>query len=128
MTNVLVPIAICCILPICVVWIIFHAATNGDNKRAGVLIKAIESNNGIDADRLADALAKPKKSARELLNLRLLRGCIFTFLGVASGVVAAIFAHTEPEAHIENGFMIASAAFLAIGISYLIVYFVSKKQ
>ena len=63
-----------------------------------------------------------------MLNLRLLRGCIFTFLGVASGVVAAIFAHTEPEAHIENGFMIASAAFLAIGISYLIVYFVSKKQ
>ena len=58
MTNVLVPIAICCILPICVVWIIFHAATNGDNKRAEVLIKAIESNNGIDADRLADALAK----------------------------------------------------------------------
>lgn len=108
--------------------IIFHAATNSNNKRAEVLMKAIESNNGIDADRLADALAKPKKSARELLNLRLLRGCIFTFLGVASGVVAAIFAHTEPEAHIENGFMIASAAFLAIGISYLIVYFVSKKQ
>ena len=71
---VLIPIFICVVLPVLIVWIVFRAAMNNDNKRAEVLIKAIEANNGIDADRLADALGKPRKTAREILNLRLLLG------------------------------------------------------
>ena len=58
MTAILVPIFVCVVLPVAIVAIVFAAAMNNDNKRAKVLIKAIESNCGIDADKLAEALQK----------------------------------------------------------------------
>ncbi len=54
------------------------------------LIKAIESNCDIDADKLAEALQKPKKTALEILNLRLLRGCIFSLVGIAVCIIGII--------------------------------------
>ena len=90
MTATLVPIFVCVVLPVAIVAIVFAASMNNDNKRAKVLIKAIESNCGIDADKLAEALQKPKKTAREILNLRLLRGCIFSFIGIALCIVGII--------------------------------------
>lgn len=86
MDDTLVLIFICVVLPVAIVLIVFLAAINSDNQRAKVLIKAIESNNGIDADKLAEALQKPRKSAQELLNARLLRGCICSFLGISSAI------------------------------------------
>ncbi|MDE6100355.1 MAG: hypothetical protein K2G01_04865, partial [Paramuribaculum sp.] len=73
MTATLVPIFVGVVLPIAIVAITAASKINNDNKRSKVLIKAIESNCGIDADKLAEALQKPKKTAREILNLRLLR-------------------------------------------------------
>lgn len=70
-------------LPVAIVLIVYIAAMNSDNKRAKILIKAIEAGNGIDTKLLAEALRKPQKPAREILNLRLLRGCIFGFIGIA---------------------------------------------
>lgn len=106
----------------------FRAAMNNDNKRAEVLIKAIEANNGIDADRLADALGKPRKTAREILNLRLLRGCIFSLIGLGF-FATSILANIE-ELHPDNIVfpMLIGSVSLAIGASYLIVYFVTRKQ
>ncbi|MDE6125883.1 MAG: hypothetical protein K2G30_02905, partial [Muribaculaceae bacterium] len=71
-------------------FIVFRAAMNSDNKRAEILIKAIETNNGIDADRLAQALEKPRKTPREILNLRLLRGCIFSLIGLFFIVIGLV--------------------------------------
>ncbi len=123
------PVCICVILPVLIVLIVNLGLMNRENKRAQVLIKAIEANNTIDADKLAEAMKKPQKTARELLNLRLLRGCIFFFVGVALCIFGVVLDWT-------GGFhpsLIASdvtlgVASLAIGISYLIVYFVSRKQ
>ncbi len=123
-----IPIFICVVLPVLIVWIVFRASMNNDNKRSAVLIKAIEANNGIDADRLADALAKPRKTAREILNLRLLRGCIFSLIGLGF-FATSILANIE-EFHPDNiviPMLIGSVSF-AIGVSYLIVYFVTRKQ
>lgn len=39
----LVPIFICVVLPVAIVLIVFLAAMNSDNKRAKILIKAIET-------------------------------------------------------------------------------------
>ena len=82
LVPILVPLGVCVALPVLIVWIVFRTIKNNDDKRAEVLIKAIEANNGIDADKLAEALTKPRKSPRQLLTLRLLRGCIFTFIGI----------------------------------------------
>lgn len=130
MTAILVPIFICVVLPIGIMAIIVGAEINNDNQRSKVLIKAIESNCGIDADKLAEALQKPKKTAREILNLRLLRGCIFSFIGLALCIVGivALCMGTEFSADPVTVPLIFGGASLAIGISYLVVYFVTRNQ
>lgn len=128
--NVLVPIFVCVVLPVAIIAIVYGTIMNNDNKRAAVLIKAIESNSGLDADKLSEALQKPKKSARELLNLRLLRGCIFSFIGLALFIVAVILLCTGNMFSADQVFipLILGVISLAIGLSYLIVYRVTRKH
>lgn len=130
MTEILVPIFVCVVLPVAIVAIVFAAAMNNDNKRSEVLIKAIESNCGINPDKLAEALQKPKKTAREILNLRLLRGCIFSFIGLALCIVGivSLCMGTEFSADPVTVPLVFGGASLAIGLSYLVVYFVTRKQ
>lgn len=130
MTATLVPIFVCVVLPVAIVLIVFLAAMNSDNKRAKILIKAIEAGNGIDADKLAEALRKPQKSEREILNLRLLRGCIFGLIGVALAIVglANYACGTEFEADQVTIPLLFGAPCIAVGLSYIIVYFVTRKE
>lgn len=128
--DILVPIFVCVVLPVAVVAIYYGAQINSDNKRAQILMKAIEANCGPDADKLAEALHKPKKTAREILNLRLLRGCIFSFIGLAFCVVAIIsyvIAYRYVFEEVEKLLIIGGIS-LAIGLSYLVVYFATRKH
>lgn len=130
MTATLVPIFVCVVLPVAIVAITAATKMNSDNKRSNVLIKAIESNCGIDADKLAEALQKPKKTAREILNQRLLRGCIFSFIGIALCIVGivSLCMGTEFAADPVTVPLLFGGASLAVGLSYLVVYFVTRKQ
>lgn len=129
-TAVLVPIFICVVLPVAIVAIVFAAMSNRDNKRSQVLIKAIESNSGLDAAKLVEALQTPQKTSLELLNLRLLRGCIFSLIGVALCIVGivSLCMGTEFAADTVTVPLMFGGASLAIGLSYLIVYLVTRKQ
>ena len=130
MTATLVPIFVCVVLPVAVVAIIAATKMNNDNKRSKVLIKAIESNCGIDADKLAEALQMPKKTAREILNNRLLLGCIFSFVGLALCIVGivSLCMGTEFSADPVTVPLVFGGASLAVGLSYLVVYLVTRKQ
>ena len=59
----LVPIFVCCVLPVSIVLIVFGTQMFADNKRAAVLIKAIEANKDINADKLAEAPLKTEKDS-----------------------------------------------------------------
>ena len=130
MSHILVPIFVCVVVPIAVVAIAAATKINNDNKRAEVFIKAIESNCGINADKLAEALQKPKKTDREILNLRLLRGCAFSFIGIALCFVGIVSLSTGTEFSADPVTvpLVFGGASLAIGLSYLVVYFVTRKQ
>ena len=123
--GLFISVGICVVLPVAIVWIIFAASRNSDNKRAEVLIKAIENNSGIDADKLAEALNKKPKTPREMQLSRLLRGCLCSLVGLAI-MLPGIFCKMEGED--EKGMYILSGICLAIGIAYLIVYFVGRKE
>lgn len=128
--DILVPIFVCVILPVSIVAIVYAAKINGDNRRSQVLIKAIESNCEIDADKLAEALQKPKKSMREILNLRLLRGCIFSLIGFALCIIGIVSSCTGREFSSDSVTvpLVFGGGFIAIGLSYLIVYYVTRKE
>lgn len=125
LTQMLVPLGVCVALPVLVVWIYYRSVTNRDNKNAEIIIKAIESNSAIDADKLVAALGKQEKTPAEVLQVRLLRGCIFTLLGIAAAVIAALVYRAEDF----FAFSILTSGFcLAVGLAYLIVYFVTRKS
>ncbi len=130
MTGILVPIFICVVLPVAIVLIVFLYNMNSDNKRAEVLIKAIEANKDIDTDKLAEAFSKPRRSPREILNLRLLRGSIFTLCGLGFVIFGLVGLANDFTIRMEPVMipMICGASCLAVGISYLIVYFVTRNQ
>lgn len=130
LVEILVPIGVCVVLPVLIVMIVNLTLMNSENKRAQVLIKAIEANNNIDADKLAEAMKKPQKTQREILNLRLLRGCLFAFIGLALCVVGIVSFCTSADFQSDPVTIpfIFGGASLAIGLSYLVVYFVTRKQ
>ena len=121
--SLLIPIGICVVLPIMLVWIYFRSVNNSTNRRTEVLIKAIENNANIDAEKIAEALGKDSRSAEEMQLQRLLRGCIFTLIGVMSVVISQIV----PQVRLQVMFIIAGLSF-AIGAGYLIVYFVARRS
>lgn len=130
MVDILVPIFVCVVLPVAIVGIYYWSQVNAENKRAEILMKAIEANCGPDADKLAEALQKPRKTAREILNLRLLRGCMFTFVGLGLCIVGIVSAcmGTEFASDPVTVPLVFGGASFAIGLSYLVVYFVTRKQ
>ncbi|MDE7393661.1 MAG: hypothetical protein K2M80_04220 [Muribaculaceae bacterium] len=128
--EILVPIFICAIVPIAIAAFIFIYSTNRDNQRAKVLIKAIESSNCPDPEKLAEAMRKPTRTTREIRNLRLLRGCIFSFIGLLLCIIGIVGLCTgcDFEADAVALPLLFGAISLAIGFSYLTVYYVTRKQ
>lgn len=126
----LIPIFICVVLPVSIVLIIALSDTAKEKQKAQIIIKAIEANNNIDADKLAESMRKPQKTARQILNGRLLRGCIFTLVGVAVCIVGIVNLLTGSEFSSDPVTvpLIFGGASVAVGASFLIVYFVTRKQ
>lgn len=129
MVEILVPIFCCCVLPIAIVLIVALRKSNVVNKRSEILIRAIEANKEVDTDKLIDALKEPKKTPLEVLNARLQRGCMFSLVGLALIIVGFVgmssgISFTNDDVSVP---FIFGGISLAIGLSYLIVYFVTRK-
>ena len=129
LVQLLVPLGVCVALPVLIVWIVFRNLSNSDNKRAEVLIEAIRANNDIDTETLAKAFSKPRKTPREIMQQRLLRGCSFGLSGlvVSLGVALMLILNVIDIEEFCTLLIIGLISF-SIGVSNLIVYFVTRKQ
>lgn len=128
--EIIVPIFVCVVLPISIVLIIALRKMNSDNKRTQIIIRAIEANKDVDTEKLIESLQTPKPTALEILNSRLLRGCMYTLIGVSLaifGTVNLALGYQFESESVMVSFIFGGIS-LAIGISYLIVYFVTRKQ
>ncbi|MBD5322067.1 MAG: hypothetical protein HDS01_04755 [Bacteroides sp.] len=122
--DFVLPLFLCVVLPITIVLIVSRLKMNRDNKRAEIIIKALESNADVNADKLIESLNQSQRSERgDVQNRRLLRGCIFSLLGLVAIIAGVVFAFNgEPVSKA----LLLGGGFLAIGASYMIVYFVSR--
>ena len=50
MEEILIPIGICVVLPVMIVWLINRTRQNETNRKTEIMLKAIESGATIDAD------------------------------------------------------------------------------
>ncbi len=122
-----IPLGICVVLPVLIVWFFIRAKINDNNNRSEIILKAIEANPNTNVDEMVKSLSSSAttKTPREILNLRLLRGCMFGLIGVIGEVSTMLVYRHERMGALILGLI--SGICLAIGIAYLIVYFVSKK-
>lgn len=125
--EILVPIGICVILPLGIFWLYYRAQMNKENKRTEIIMKALESNSNIDTDSLVKALENTSKTPQGIRYARLQRGCQYTLLGIA---LCVVYLSNGKAIDSDMAFMMkfTGAASIAVGISYLIVYFVSGKS
>ncbi|MDE6397564.1 MAG: hypothetical protein K2K84_09860 [Muribaculaceae bacterium] len=130
--EILVPIFVCVVLPVSIVLIISLQKRNSDNRRAQILLKAIEANKDLDVDRLTDAMSNGRvvMTPRELRNRRLLRGCMFTLVGIVLVTLGLCLKIDGMDLDYDSVFVpvMLGGCSLAVGVSYLIVYYVTRNQ
>jgi len=129
--QLLVPIAICCVLPIMIVWLNNRRRIIENNSRTQIVLAAMEKNSDVDIEQLLKKMAptQKKKLLKEKLLAKLLWGCITLLLGVGLAIFCLCTSFgggMTPSNLWFSGFM--SAIMIAVGIAFLINYFIGKKM
>ena len=129
--QLLVPIAICCVLPIMIVWLNNRRRIIENNSRTQIVLAAMEKNSDVDIEQLLKKMAptQKKKLLKEKLLAKLLWGSITLLLGVGLAIFCLCTSFgggMTPSNLWFSGFM--STIMIAVGISFLINYFIGKKM
>ena len=126
--ETIVPIGICVILPIIIVWLIMRRKTNETNRRTEVLLAAIEKNPDLDMEDLIRKMNPKSKTTKERLMSRLLWGLVFIAIGT-SLLLSALYQDNLGGAGPEYfPIYCGSGCLLLIGISFVAVFFISKRM
>lgn len=128
MEDVLIPICVCCVLPISIVLIVFIYRNRALAQKTEVIKLAIEKGAKIDPDTLMDALSgrnsKSKTVMSRLLN-RLTWGILLLLTGIVSGIVLLC---QGPDAMPDSKYVVVSVVSLSVGVALLVSYFVGRKM
>lgn len=124
LTAILVPIFICVVLPVAIVWIVFFFLRQKNNNKTQIILESIKSNPNLDVEKLIKSMNSPKKSPLQNLNGKLLRGSIFTLMGIAFAFLG-IF---SPEEDFIFGSWFFCGTLSAVGIGFLITYWFAYKH
>ncbi|MBR5199555.1 MAG: hypothetical protein IKW20_06970 [Bacteroidales bacterium] len=129
MDKVLVPLGIFVALPVMIVWLVTRARQNEINRKTELLLKAMESGAQIDTNLIASPIGG--KTIKERLLKRLTAGCIFTLMGIVFltiGIVNGI--NLQPGMSNDSAVIpsVFGGIWLAIGVSFFIVFFVGRKM
>ena len=125
--ETIVPIGICVVLPIIIVWLNMRRKTNETNRRTEVLLAVIEKNPDLDMEDLIRKMNPKTKTTKERLMGRLLWGLVFIAIG-ASTLLSDIYHVYTTGGVIGPVDLFTSGCLLLIGISFVAVFFISKRM
>ena len=123
LVQILVPIGVAVVLPIAIVAIVFRSALASERNRKEIVLAVLEKNPDIDVEQLMKNLKKSEKLIKEKLLARLERGCLCCLMGVAF-MLLYFFLGVQGEDFIT----VVGAALIAIGIAFLVSYFVGRRM
>lgn len=121
--EILIPIGVAVVLPVAIVAIVFKSALASDRNRKEIILAALEKNPNLDVEDLVKRMKKSEKLIKEKLLARLERGCLCCLMGMAF-MVLYFFLGVQGEDLI----VVVGAALIAIGIAFLISYFVGRRM
>lgn len=125
----LVPIAICVVLPIAIISMITRTRIKLDNLRKEIILAAMEKNSDIDIEEMTKKLNRPRKLLKEKLIMRLLYGSIFVGFSILTYVALAVYMCIfRPDTNMFIGLSFVAVPSLAVGIAFLINFFVGKNM
>lgn len=125
----LTPMALGVILPTVIVWMITRARIKRDNLRKEIILAAMEKNSDIDIEEMMKKLNGPKKLLKEKLLTRLLFGSIFVGFGILIYVAMAVYMRIfGQDTNMFIGLSFVAVPSLAVGIAFLINFFVGKNM
>lgn len=120
--DILVSLGVVVALPVLIVAIIFKSVMAADRNRKEIILAALEKNPNLNVEDLVKRMKKSEKLIKEKLLARLEHGCLCCLMGVAF-VLLYFFLSVQNEILI-----IAGAALIAIGIAFLVSYFVGRRM
>ena len=127
--GALIPICVCVVLPVLIVWIIGKVKQNETNRKAEIMLKALDNGSKIDADFFRSQSSS--KTIKERLLGRLTGACVTGLIGVAF-ISTGIFLQNLPtwNSNVEVIILtyLIGGILIAVGISLFIVYFSGKKM
>ena len=125
----LVPIAICVVLPIAIVWMTTRARIKRDNLRKEIILAAMEKNSDINIEEMTKKLNRPRKLLKEKLITRLLCGSMFVGFGILTYIALAVYMCIfGQDTNMFIGLSFVAVPSLAVGIAFLINFFVGKNM
>ena len=111
-----------------VVCLVIYYKMNETKKRTQIAMAAIEKNSAIDVKQLMKQLSPKRKSPKERLLQKLLRGSICSLLGLVLIIYAMVEGYTGGQySEGMETFSLWGVALLVVGIAFLVNYVVGKK-
>ena len=127
--QALIPISIGVVLPALIVWLIGRVKQNETNRKAEIMLKALDNGAKIDSDFFRTQ--SNSKTIKERLLNKLTGACVTGLIGMAFLAVAIYMGFTL-DWRSQDDVIIFTTLFggilLAIGIALFIVYFSGKKM
>ena len=130
--DILLPLGVCVVLPVMIVWLVTRARQNETNKKTEIMLKAIEAGATLDANFFKEQ--QNSKTIKERLLGRLTGASIMAMLGVALLAIAIVFGNSyAPDGWNFNDspapvFAVIGGILLAIGLALFAVFFAGKKM
>lgn len=126
----LIPIGICVVLPVLIVWLVMRKKTNDTNKRTEIALAALEKNSEIDVEAFFKQMNPQQKLLKEKLLKKLLIGVMFTVLGIALLCFIIYMENKFPSLDEESLviFYTASIVGLSVGFAYMINFFIGRRM
>lgn len=129
MEDILVPIAICCVLPIVVVWLYIRESINASRDRTRIVLAAIEKNPNLDVEELIRKMSPKSVLLKEKLLKKQQRAMLSSLLGFGSlGYGIYLGCNNYGGCHDPAGFIIIGLILLGIGITLYVNYRLSGRM
>lgn len=128
--SFLLPVFVCVVLPVAIVWIVGRTRQNETNRKTEVMLKAIESGAQIDPN-MFKSREKPVKSLKERLLEKLSGACVTSLMGIAFLTMAFINSYNPGLLNgvpLRSWMPVAGCILLAVGVGLFISYFTGKSM
>ncbi len=126
--TVIIPLGICVVLPVACVCLFVYMKNHEINKRSEILLAAIEKNVDINVDVFFRKLADSQQTLKERILKKLTKGLLFSAVGLGCLCITAWMSFNGYDTDNISAMLFVGIIPLFVGVSYIIAYFMSKKD